>query len=122
MSYPKSWTVSQHGSYEVDFVYQDQALIVVLWVQGVNRQELRSYFESAMSQQGDLKVLKEQKVSVSGVQADAVAYQYSFSGENFIIVARYFEYQGYGFIIFYQVFDQNMINTCESINQTFRLG
>ncbi|AGT36213.1 MAG: hypothetical protein QXX32_04455 [Thermofilum sp.] len=122
MSYPKSWTVSQHGSYEVDFVYQDQALIVVLWVQGVKRQELRSYFENAMSQQGDLKVLKEQKVSVSGVQADAVAYQYSFSGQNFIIVARYFEYQGYGFIIFYQVFDQNMINTCESIIQTFRLG
>lgn len=122
MSYPRGWIVTQPVSNEVDFTLPEQALIVVAWAEGIAKGNVRILVEKFLSQNGVLKVVKESRSSVSGIPADMVTYTYIWGGREEIIVARYFEHRGYGFVLMYEVVRVEMMDACESIVGTFKLG
>jgi hypothetical protein len=123
MSYPQGWTSTQPLPNEVDFTSpQWDALIVVAWWKGINKEDVQATVEAFLRQKGALEVVKKSGVSVSGISADMIVYTFVFDGNKEYIVARYFEYGGYGFALVCEFIHTEMMDTCESIVGTFKLG
>ncbi len=127
MKYGNDWQVKEYTG-EVDFYPPSGLEIVITWLAGYNKEEIRSLEEEVIASIGSFDVIGEDTTSVDGVNADLITYDGTLNanGEELIVVARYFESGGYGYVLLYDFYYsssyEQLIESGEDIISTFSLG
>lgn len=128
MKYGSDWYVETGYEGEVDFYPTNGMEIVVTWLEGYNKEEIRSLEEDVIASIGSFSTISEDTTTVDGVNADVVTYDGTLNsnGAELIVVARYLESGGYGYVILYDFYydasyEQYLVYG-EDVFSTFSLG
>ncbi len=127
IKYGDDWQISEYTG-EVDFYPPSGLEVIVWWMEGYTKNEVRDLEEDIMVSIGSFETIQEDVDNVDGVNADLVMYSGTLNsnGKDLTVVARYFNQGGYGYAVLYDFYDdssadQNLALGEETVS-TFSLG